>query len=84
MLSEADEMFEDLGYKKTENTLEIRYSYIDKREEYNNQDIVFYKAYKSLETYLPECRKDFESDSAVLSEEELQAVYRKLRELSWI
>ena len=80
----ADEMFEELEYKKTEDIYEIRYSYTDKKENYNNTDIVFYKRYKQIETYLPEYRNDFESDSAVLTMQELRAINKKCEELGWI
>lgn len=83
-MSKADEMFEKLGYKKKEDIHEIRYSYTDKRENYNNTDIVFYKQYKQIENYLPKCRSDYESDSAILTMQELQAINEKVKELEWI
>lgn len=80
----ADEMFKELRYSKKENEFEIRYSYIDEKEYYNDEDIVFYKREKAIEIYHPECREDYESDSGVISMQELQAINEKCKELGWI
>jgi hypothetical protein len=73
-MSEADKMFEELGYEKYENDTEVYY-------EYENEDIIyeitFYKQKKifSKSVYRSYCP---------ISMQELKAINKKCLELGWL
>ncbi len=66
----ADELFEDLGYKKQEGLREINYYR-------GNDEIVIYKDLKWFS-----CSKQEEID--FINMQELQAINKKVEELGWI
>ena len=67
-MSEADKMFEKLGYDKFyENSTDIRYS------NECNEIIVFYRAVKT-----------FEKNTYPINMQELKAINKKVDELKWI
>lgn len=66
-MSEADKMFEELGYGKFyENSTDIRYS------NECNETIAFYGAVKT-----------FEKNTYPINMQELQAINKKVEELGW-
>ena len=69
-MSKADEMFEELGYKKEDDEYWIIY----KGEE---KDITFNKKYKNVEVY-------DERESQYMTMRELQAINEKCKELGWL
>ena len=66
----ADEMFEDLGYKKFEGLRDIRYCT-------ENNLIIFYKDFKGIEKRKIELVDYF-------TMQELQAINKKVKELGWL
>lgn len=75
----VDEMFKKLGYIKEENEYKIKYKNI-----YKDMNIIFYKLAHQVEAYYPNSREDYESDSGVLSMQELQAIYKKCKKMGWL
>lgn len=80
-MSEADKMFEKLGYEK-ENNIDYflyRKKYIDN----NFIEIVF-----DLENYLLNIRTEdvinYQTITSILNIKELQAINKKCKELGWI
>lgn len=72
-MSEADKMFEKLGYKlKIDAPTNFRY-----QDKENNKEIRFWRIYKFIEV------EDFEDNSMFLSMPELQAINKKVEELGW-
>lgn len=70
-MSKADDMFEKLGYKKTERTYTIDYYKFEKR-------ITFEKTYKEIVV----C--DFYRVRDSITIQELQAINQKCKELEWL
>ena len=67
IMSEADKMFEKLGYDKYfENKIDVRYS------DEHNEIIAFYGA-----------GKVFEKSTYPINMQELQAINKKVEELGW-
>lgn len=78
----ADEMFEELGFKKViDNDTEIKYQYINTlMEDRIEHTIQIAKIGKIVFSY----RSDENHQVMGLSNKELQAINKKVKELGWI
>lgn len=73
----ADELFNELGYKKINTPTNLIY-----QNEKNNREIRFYKIYKCVEVSLIEF-EEYEGNSIFFTMKELQAINKKVEELGW-
>ena len=82
-MSEADKMFEELGYEKLDNE---KLNYIQFVRQINNitkENIIFSKKFKKVEIYFYDFKEHIESIKPV-DMQELQAINKKVEELRWI
>lgn len=81
-MSEADKMFEELGYEKKDFTEFIKYTKDSEIIYYENRNIIFYlKGYKVGACYDDE--EDF-FPKINLTMQELKAINKKCEELEWL
>ena len=82
-MSEADKLFEELGYEKIDNN-KIKYiRFIRQVNKTTNESINFHKIFKKVEVYF----YDFEDRQELtkpISIEELKAINLKCKQLGWI
>lgn len=87
-MSEADKMFEELGYKlEDEKICPHSYKYV-KKQNFNVKEIIIEKANKSIDICYYQIRIDGRMESLICIEhylkwEELQAINKKVEELGW-
>lgn len=75
-MSEADEMFEELGYKKYESEIEIKYIFE------GTDTIIFNKKIKDIAFYIWNDGKT--PLNKTLNVYEIQAINKKCEELGWL
>lgn len=71
-MSEADKMFEELGYKKETHISRLIYKRINVEEEYE-EDITFYHDNKTVNKF-----------GKAITMQELKAINKKCEELGWV
>lgn len=78
-MSEADKMFEELGYKKViDNEKQLQYEYEDKDFPTEDIEISFDKTFLSIKI-------SYRNGNCYdITMQELQAIYKKCEELGWI
>ena len=75
-MSEADKLFEELGYKAIEmNVIDLLFEYT---KEDMQERISFYKSKEVAKTF------KYANNSSQITMQELQAIYKKCEELGWI
>lgn len=87
--SEADKLFEELGYKITEEVTDDFYNngiQYTKQDKYIKKYIEIYYYHKEIVIYTEQIidGKIIRWKSAVLGREELKAINKKVEELGWI
>lgn len=82
-MSEADKLFEELGYEKIDNNKIKHIRFIRQANKTTKENIDFHKIFKKVEAYF----YDFEDHQELIkpiSLEELKAINLKCKELGWI
>lgn len=82
-MSEADKLFEELGYEKIDNNKIKHIRFIRQINKNTKENIDFHKTFKKVEVYF----YDFEDSEELIkpiSMQELKAINLKCKELGWI
>lgn len=79
----ADEMFEELGYKKFDNKNVKKIRFIKRMNKTTIAYISFHKVHKRIEVYFYDSEECVEMTKPILIEE-LQAINKKVKELGWL
>lgn len=82
-MTEADKLFEELGYKKIDSDKIKHIRFIRQVNKTTRENIDFHKIFKTVEVYF----YDFEGSQELtkpISVEELKAINLKCKELGWI
>lgn len=82
-MSKADEMFEELGYEKTNAEKLKHITFTTDIDKTTRAFIRFHKVFHKIEAYVYDS-KDKEYMTKVISMEELKAIHKKCEELEWI
>lgn len=82
-MSEADRLFEELGYRKIDTNKIKHIRFIRQANKTTNESINFHKVFKKVEVYFYDF-EDHQELTKPISMEEIKAINLKCKELGWI
>lgn len=82
-MTEADKLFEELGYKKIDSDKIKHTRFIRQVNKTTRENIDFHKIFKTVEVYFYDF-EDHQELTKPISMEEIKAINLKCKELGWI